>query len=756
MRLKEGRTAVSILIGTETPVNTHLPQRQERPSVTMLEDGGWVVTWQSWQDASGANYGVYQQRYTSSGVEIDGERRVNTTTDLSQFEPTVTALKDGGWVVAWLNDGQNSRDIHQQRYDKNGVAIGLESVVNVSTVGHQDAPTITALPDGGWVVVWQSEVDAGTGNGLGIFQRVYGPSGQASDVQVHSTVSGDQTAPSVAVLKDGGWIVTWQSPDADGTGIYQQRFKADGTREGGETSVNSLTMGIQTNATVTGLKDGGWVVAWQSAGVSGTDIYQRRYDEDGNALGTGETLVNTNLTDDHQHASITALTDGGWVVTWQAPDSDRGGIYLRHYDSSGTAVGGQVLVNTGTADWQSFPSVTALPGGGWVVTWQSVIQGGQLDNIVQKTYFGVNDAPIGTNATLTAKENTAYSFKVADFGFSDTNGNSLSGVKITTLPTKGTVLLNGIAITAGQTVAVADITAGKLTWEPPAGEDGTALTTIGFKVIDDGGTDHNGKDIDQTERVITFNVTPTPTTPDTDKGKILIGDDGDDRFTGTNWADLLSGKGGDDHLDGGAGNDTLWGGEDDDLLKGGSGNDILGGGPGADTLFGGGGDDKLYGGKDSGADRLYGGDGKDKLWAGDGNDKLYGGDDDDTLGGGTGDDLLGGGSGNDILYGGAGSDQIYGGTGDDRIHGGPGNDELWGGAGNDIFIFREKTGKDRIMDFTRGQDKIDLSAFSTRTNPLDFNDISIQTTTAGVVVSINGIQVTLEGQKSLNRDDFIL
>ena len=60
------------------------------------------------------------------------------------------------------------------------------------------------------------------------------------------------------------------------------------------------------------------------------------------------------------------------------------------------------------------------------------------------------------------------------------------------------------------------------------------------------------------------------------------------------------------------------------------------------------------------------------------------------------------------------------------------------------------------MDFTRGQDKIDLSAFSTRTNPLDFNDINIQTTAAGVVVSINGIQVTLEGQKSLNRDDFIL
>lgn len=747
---------MTILERPETQVNTHYMGRQEDPSVAMLTDGGWVVTWQS-TGQDGEAEGIYQQQYKADGTRDGIEKLVNTTTTNSQHQPAVTALKDGGWVVTWIGEESLGADIYQRRYDADGYPMDpLGVVVNTETDNVQEMPTVTALPDGGWVVVWASRND-GNGNGRGIFQQQYDANGNATplgEVRVHTTRAGDQTKPSVAVLKDGGWIVTWQSPDADGTGIYQQRFKADGTQQGVETPVNSLTAGAQANAIVTGLKDGGWIVAWQSPDTNGTGIYQQRYDKDGNPRGSGETQVNTTSTGDQKNASITALTDGGWVVTWQSAND----IYQRHYNSSGTAVGNDDLVNDTTASDQEFPSVTALPNGGWVVTWQSFIMGvpSESPNIVQKIYFGVNEAPTGTNATLTAKENTAYSFKVADFGFSDTNGNSLSGVKITTLPTKGTVLLNGIAITAGQTIAVADITAGKLTWEPPAGEDGTALTTIGFKVIDDGGTDHNGKDIDQTERVITFNVTPTPTTPDTDKGKILIGGDGDDRFTGTNWADLLSGKGGDDHLDGGAGNDTLWGGEDDDLLKGGSGNDILGGGPGADTLFGGGGDDKLYGGKDSGADRLYGGDGKDKLWGGGGNDKLYGGDDDDTLGGGAGDDLLGGGSGNDILYGGAGSDQIYGGTGDDRIHGGPGNDELWGGAGNDIFIFREKTGKDRIMDFTRGQDKIDLSAFSTRTNPLDFNDINIQTTTAGVVVSINGIQVTLEGQKSLNRDDFIL
>ena len=72
----------------------------------------------------------------------------------------------------------------------------------------------------------------------------------------------------------------------------------------------------------------------------------------------------------------------------------------------------------------------------------------------------VNDAPVGTSKTVTTLEDTAYTFTVADFGFSDPNdnpANSLLAVKITTLPTAGTLTDNGVAVTAGQFVAVADI-----------------------------------------------------------------------------------------------------------------------------------------------------------------------------------------------------------------------------------------------------------------------------------------------------------
>ena len=52
----------------------------------------------------------------------------------------------------------------------------------------------------------------------------------------------------------------------------------------------------------------------------------------------------------------------------------------------------------------------------------------------------MNDAPAGTNKTVTTLEDTAYTFASADFGFSDPNdspANALSAVKITTLPAAG-------------------------------------------------------------------------------------------------------------------------------------------------------------------------------------------------------------------------------------------------------------------------------------------------------------------------------
>lgn len=58
---------------------------------------------------------------------------------------------------------------------------------------------------------------------------------------------------------------------------------------------------------------------------------------------------------------------------------------------------------------------------------------------------------------------------------------------------------------------------------------------------------------------------------------------------------------------------------------------------------------------------------------------------------------------------GAGADTLIGNDVANRLDGGRGNDVFTGNGGNDIFVFNDVGGADRITDFTRGSDKIDLS-----------------------------------------------
>ena len=155
-------------------------------------------------------------------------------------------------------------------------------------------------------------------------------------------------------------------------------------------------------------------------------------------------------------------------------------------------------------------------------------------------------------------------------------------------------------------------------------------------------------------------------------GAIMGGDAADNLAAGSSSATLF-GLGGDDTLTGGSGADTLYGN---------MGNDSIGGGDGADVAFGGKNNDVLYG--DAGNDMLFG-----NLGA-------------DTLHGGTGADTLFGGQGNDLLFGDAGNDVLSGDLGDDT---------LIGGAGADTFVFAPGSGHDTVVDFTKGDDHLDVSAY---------------------------------------------
>src|SRR5205085_580630 len=93
----------------------------------------------------------------------------------------------------------------------------------------------------------------------------------------------------------------------------------------------------------------------------------------------------------------------------------------------------------------------------------------------------VNDAPAGTNNTVSTNEDTAFTFTAAQFGFNDPNdapANTLSAVHIATLPAAGSLTLSGVAVTAGQSITAASINAGNLVFTPATDANGAGYASF--------------------------------------------------------------------------------------------------------------------------------------------------------------------------------------------------------------------------------------------------------------------------------------
>ena len=141
------------------------------------------------------------------------------------------------------------------------------------------------------------------------------------------------------------------------------------------------------------------------------------------------------------------------------------------------------------------------------------------------TVTPVNDAPAGTDKTLTAIEDTALTITTSDFGFTDPKdspANSLLSVKIVTKPAAGTLFLdtdgNGVVdagetVNAGAVISKADLDAGRLKFLAAPNANGLNYANLTFQVRDNGGTANGGLDLDASANTLTLNVTAVNDAP---------------------------------------------------------------------------------------------------------------------------------------------------------------------------------------------------------------------------------------------------
>jgi hypothetical protein len=378
------------------------------PALATLSTGSLVAVWQ------GSGNGLWAQVRDTAGNAL-GDAYALTPNGANgnaavEGQPAVTALAGGRYVVAYALNGGGAGKIAYRVVEANGSA-GAEHVLDAGGTGDAAMPALATLAGDSVALAWRS-------GGMVHVQQLGADGSVIGAQQVHGAL-GSAYSPDIVALKEGGYVLAWGEIN-DGN-VYAAVGKVVGaTVVAGPAFVASgdgYAASIATAAPlphVTALAGGGFVVTWDSYmndphGFSLSDVYFQRFDGAGHALGA-VAQANVLSGGGRYDAAVAALSDGGFVITWQGGDGDANGIFGRRFGADGSALDQrEFAVSQGRAGDQSHADVTALAGGGFGAAWIDTAVSGNLSvelRVLQGQIAGggvaQNVAHTGDSAAMTS------------------------------------------------------------------------------------------------------------------------------------------------------------------------------------------------------------------------------------------------------------------------------------------------------------------------------------------------------------------
>ena len=223
------------------------------------------------------------------------------------------------------------------------------------------------------LMLYGCDVAAGA-NGLFLIEGLAALTG--TDVAASDDLTG-------SAARGGDWLLEQHTGQIEATvaadAALQQTW--DGVL-GSETQVNLTTAGNQnTGAETRGSQQavaldaaGNYTVVWTSGGQDGggKGVYVRRFASDGTAL-TGEIQVNTTTAKDQENARIVGDASGQFAVVWTSQDQDgtTASVYFRRFAANGTALTGEIRANASDSGDQLNAVIGLNSGNGdLVVAWE--------------------------------------------------------------------------------------------------------------------------------------------------------------------------------------------------------------------------------------------------------------------------------------------------------------------------------------------------------------------------------------------------
>jgi hypothetical protein len=380
-------------------VNNYTTNNQENPTICALSKDKFAVAWQS-NGQDGSFREIYACVFNANtGLNTTREFRVNDYTTSNQRNPSICALSEDKFAVAWQSYGQdgNQRGIYAGVFNATtGTSITSEFSVNNYTIGDQENPSICALSEDKIAIVWQS--DGQDGDLDGIYARVFNSATGVNitkEFRVNYITTNDQDNPSICTLSEDKIAIVWESYDQDGDvdGIYANIFNATtGMNMTAEFRVNEYITNAQQDPSICALSEDKIIVAWDSYEQDGNlgGIYAGVFNATSGTSLTSEFRINNYTNSWQVDSSLSKLTEDKFAIAWESynQDGDDYGIFANIFNAtSGTNMTAEFQVNTNITNAQYSPSICALSEEGIAITWESAEQDGSGDGVYSKLYF---------------------------------------------------------------------------------------------------------------------------------------------------------------------------------------------------------------------------------------------------------------------------------------------------------------------------------------------------------------------------------
>ena len=366
--------------GGEYPLVGDTAGHQQNPSVSVTSKGG-LVAWQNATAASGGERIVIQSLgpdYRGVGAPKVVSQNITGQNDLN---PSISVLPEDRYAVVWESGPRSSSDIFIRTLDAQGQFLTEIQKVNSYQAGVQSDAAAAALPSGDLLVVWAS--DGQDGSGEGIYGQRFSRAGAklGGEFRVSQTTSQNQSRPAVVAVGADQFVVAWVGESVDGRNSsgapnlrrnVLARFIGHSDPAGNEFQLNEGEV-VATEVSLAAMPAGGFVAAWtQRDEVSSrniTEVFARQYASNG--LPSGEAQrVNTFLPG-AQDGPALAVVNAGVMVAWNSFGQDAGGLGVRGRLLSG---GAEFGVNAQENLDQATPALASDGGQQLLAVWANTIR----------------------------------------------------------------------------------------------------------------------------------------------------------------------------------------------------------------------------------------------------------------------------------------------------------------------------------------------------------------------------------------------